>query len=164
MPESLDDDGLMAELRRIAADVDPVPDAVVAAAHAAIETRDVDRRLAELIAELVADSEATAPGQAFEAVRQGPDSPAADRLLSFAGEGVGVELEVVGGRGDLVLIGQITGAVAGACELERGDGRRLPVELDELGRFLVPRQGGGPVRLRCRRPDGRAVVTGWVNL
>jgi hypothetical protein len=159
MHENLDDDGMIAELRRIAADVDPVPDPVVAAAHAAIETRDLDRRLAELIA----DSEATAPDQAFEPVRQGPDAPATDRLLSFAGGGVGVELEVLGGGGDdLVLMGQVTGAAR--CELERGDGRRLPVELDELGRFLVRELRGGPVRLICSRPDGGEVVTGWVNL
>jgi hypothetical protein len=160
MHENLDDDGLMAELRRIAADVDPVPDSVVAAAHAAIETRDVDRRLAELIA----DSAAATEDQAFEPVRQAPDAPATNRLLSFAGDGVGVELEIVGQDDELALMGQVTGAAAGACELERGDGRRIAVEVDDLGRFLVPDFRRGPVRLRCRRPDGGEVVTGWINL
>ncbi|MFD0744362.1 hypothetical protein ACFQ1L_23015 [Phytohabitans flavus] len=61
----LDDDALMAELRRIAAEVDPVPPSVIEAARAAIFTRHLDHELAEL----VADSADAGSGLLYEAVR-----------------------------------------------------------------------------------------------
>ena len=155
-----DDDALLARLRTIAAETDAVPDAVIAAARAAIETRNLDNELAALIA----DSAATTPDQTFEAVRGGLPGSVAERLLSFEGGGVQVELEVAR-RGDgLTLIGQVIGVVPGECVLERGTGRDQTVDLDELGRFLAEGVPAGPARLRCRSSTGRTVVTAWVSL
>jgi hypothetical protein len=155
-----DDDAILARLRTIAAHTDAVPDAVLAAARASIETRDLDSELAALIA----DSAATTPAQTFEAVRSGSPAGVAERLLSFEGAGVQVELEVVRGGDGLTLIGQLVGVEPGECVIERAGGRAETVHLDELGRFLAEGVPAGPARLRCRSTTGRTVVTAWVSL
>jgi hypothetical protein len=155
-----DDDALLARLRAISAQTDAVPDAVLAAARAAIETRNLDNELATLIA----DSAATTPDQAFEAVRRGPPGSVAERLLSFEGGGVQVELEVARHGDGLTLMGQVVGVAPGECVLERGTGPDETLHLDELGRFLAEGVPAGPARLRCRSTTGRIVVTAWVSL
>lgn len=151
------DDDLLARLRSIAAEVDPVPDAVRRAAQAAVGTRDLDGELARL----VADSAATSPALAYQPVRRA--DPVDDRFLTFDGGGLHIELEVTGTEAGMTLFGQVTGAPA-ECVLERGDGRREALPLDPLGRFHSSRLSPGPVRLRCRFRSGRPVTTPWVNL
>ena len=150
-----DDDALLAWLKRVAAEADPMPGDITAAAHEAIGLHDLDGELAELIA----DSAGLTPE--YDAVRR---TEAADRLLSFEGGGVRVELEIVRDDGELTVIGQVIGASPVDCELEYGDGRRETLPLDDLGRFLVDRRRSGPVRIRCRSVDGSPVLTSWVNL
>jgi hypothetical protein len=154
------DDALLARLRALAGRIDGVPDHVTTAAHAAIEMRDLDGELAAL----VADSAADAPELTFEAVRGGSAHGTVERLLSFDGGGVRVELEVDRSGDGLTLIGQLHGVEPGGCVLERGDGHRELLDPDELGRFLLPRVAPGPARLRCRSTAGRLVRTSWVNL
>jgi hypothetical protein len=162
-----DDDGLVAALRRVAAAVDPVPDEVQAAARAAIGTRDLDRRLADLIADSAdpVGDDPLDPAPAFDVVRTWVgDGPANSRLLSFASDDVQLDLEV-SGRGDrLEVIGQFTGVSTDGCVLEFGDGDQLVLEVDSLGRFLVDEVRPGPVRARCRSAGGASVVTAWVTL
>ena len=153
-----DHDDLLARLRSVAAEVDPVPDAVRRAARAAIATRDLDGQLARL----VADSAAASPALAYQPVRRA--DLADDRFLTFDGGGLVVELEVTGAADDLTLIGQLIGGRPAECVLEHGDGRREVLRLDSLGRFLLTRVSPGPVRLRCRDLAGAAVTTSWVNL
>ncbi|MBO0867991.1 MAG: hypothetical protein J2P15_05455 [Micromonosporaceae bacterium] len=148
------DGELLARLARILAEVEPVPEPVLAAADAAIGTRDPDAELADLIA----DSTAGRAG-GYEPVRHAGTSA---RLLSFDGGGLRVELEVLPDDGTLTLLGQVFGA-ARECALESGGGQSRPVELDELGRFLVGGLATGPVRLSCRSATAR-VVTSWVTL
>ena len=150
-----DDDALLAWLKRVAAEADPMPGDITAAAHEAIGLYDLDGQLAELIA----DSAGSTPE--YDAVRR---TETADRLLSFEGGGVRVELEIVPDDAELTVIGQVLGASPEGCELEYGDGRREPLPLDDLGRFLVDRRRSGPVRIRCRSVDGSPVITSWVNL
>lgn len=152
------DDDLLDRLRGIAGSIDPVPAAVLEAARAAVETRDLDGELAGL----VADSADVASGRGFEPVRRGPE-PVDDRLLSFDGGGVRIEVEVIGDGGGLTVIGQLTG-VADRLEFEHGNGRRAEVPVDELGRFLLGGLLPGPVRLRCRSASGAQVTTSWINL
>jgi hypothetical protein len=161
------DDALVAELRRIADEVDPVPDVVSAAARAAITTRDLDRELAVLVGDSAAyDSTETAMSGAFgfDPVRAGPADATAGRLLAFAGGGVTVDLEVSGQSDQLTLLGQLSGAAAEPCTLEYADGSRREVPLDDVGRFVVSGVRGGLVRLRCRSASGRPVVTDWVTV
>lgn len=151
MSRDEDDDLLIERLRRVAAEADAVPENVLAAARAALATRDPDVELARLVAD---SAEA-----GFEPVRSGP---VAARLLAFDGGGVRVDLDVEATAGHTILIGHVSGA--DACVLERGDGGRQLVPLDELGRFLVSGVRPGPLRLRCRGPAGRTVTTSWVTV
>jgi hypothetical protein len=154
------DDELLDWLRRVAADADPVPEDIGVAARAAIMLHDLDGELAELIA----DSNGTTSDVEYEAVRRAAADPTADRLLSFEGGGVRVELEILPGDDGLTVIGQLDGAAPEGCELEYGDGHRETVQLDELGRFLLDQARRGPVRMRCSSVRGSPVVTSWVNL
>ena len=160
------DDELVAELRRVASTIDPVPDDVRTAARAAISTRDLDRQLADLIADSAGgDDEVQGSAAAFEQVRTWTgDGPASSRLLSFAGGDVQVDLEVSEHGDGVDVMGQFTGASIGECVLEYANGERLPLEVDSLGRFLVNGVRRGPVRARCRSTDGAAVTTAWVTI
>lgn len=151
----LDDDALMAELRRVAAEVDPVPPGVVEAARAAIATRHLDHE----IAELVADSADAGSGLLFEAVR-GP-GVGESRLLTFDGGGVQVDVDLAPMGSGLRVIGQFTGPVT-ECALEHGDGGALEVAVDELGRFVADGVPAGPMRLRYRSDIGQMVRTAWL--
>jgi len=164
-----EDDDLLAELRRVAAAVDPVPEVVWASAQAAISTRDLDRHLADLIADSARPSSEGAAddagADAFENVRTwNGDGPASSRLLSFANGDVHVDLEVSEHGQALLVIGQFTGAAREECGLEFADGERLALDVDDLGRFLVDGVRRGLVRARCRSATGEPVVTAWVAL
>jgi hypothetical protein len=150
----LDDDALVARLRRLAAEADPMPDEVRAAALLALATRDLDGELAQLIG----DSLET---EAFEAVRA---DPGAGRLLTFAGGGVQVDLEVAASGPQVSLIGQLTGADRAGCALERAGGPTEPLDVDDLGRFLAGPLDRGPIRLRLRSAAGAPVLTAWVTV
>jgi hypothetical protein len=157
------DDELLHELRRIAAEVDPVPDLVFEAARAAITMGDLDGELAVLVGDSAADAgEPALRGLAYDLVRSGTSG--GGRLLSFVGGGVQVDLEVTGGADHLTLFGQLAGAAADGCVLERGNGARRGVEVDELGRFLLTDALPGPVRLRCRSVSGTPVTTTWTTI
>jgi hypothetical protein len=150
-----DDDALMAELRRVAAEVDPVPPGVIDAARAAIATRHLDHELAEL----VADSADADSGLLFEPVR-GPGM-AESRLLTFDGGGVQVDVDLAPEGHGLRVIGQFTGPVT-QCAVERGDGSAQDVAVDELGRFVADDVPPGPMRLRYRSEIGQLVRTAWL--
>jgi hypothetical protein len=150
-----DDDLLMADLRRIAAEVDPVPPGVVESARAAITTRHLDHELADL----VADSADADSGLLFEAVR-GP-GVAESRLLTFDGGGVQVDVDLAPAGSGLRVIGQFTAPVTD-CAVERGDGSAVEVAVDELGRFVADDVATGPLRLRYRTEAGSLVRTAWL--
>lgn len=150
-----DDEALMAALRRIAAEVDPVPPSVVEAARAAILTRYLDHEIAELVADSADDDSELR----YEAVR-GP-GVAESRLLTFDGGGVQVDVDLAPAGSGLRLIGQFTGPVT-ECGVERGDGGAVEVEVDELGRFVVDGVPTGPFRLRYRSAVGQLVRTAWL--
>ncbi|MEN3309817.1 MAG: hypothetical protein V7603_6019 [Micromonosporaceae bacterium] len=155
------DDELVDRLSRIAAEADPVPQTVRLAARAAFSTRDLDGELAALVGDSAMDAES---GLAFEPVRGGSGGPvAASRMLSFAGGGVQVDLEIsrYGARVD--VIGQFAGAEPGGCALEYVGREPRTLDLDDLGRFLVSGADPGTVRLRCTSAAGTPVVTSWIT-
>lgn len=159
--DELGDDELIGALRRVAAEADPVPDDVIAAARAALGTRDLDAELAVL----VADSASAAGGAelAFEPVRTAAEPVPDSRLLTFRGGGIELDVEV-SGQGPVVdLVGQLTGGTAGECVLEHPGGR-YPLDPDPLGRFLITGVRRGPARIRCRTVTGAPVLTAWVTI
>lgn len=153
LPEAADGE-LIARLRRVAARADPVPEALLGAARAALGLRELDARVAELVRDSAVDAAATAV--------RGPGA----RLLSFeapsaqAGDAV-IECEVTarGARRDLV--GQLVGAVAAVVQVQVAGAEPVDTGVDEHGRFAVSGLPAGPLRLRCPLADGSTLMTSW---
>jgi hypothetical protein len=158
------DSALIAWLRRVAAEADPVPGGVYLAAAAAIDSRDLDAELADLLGDSAMDADSRDAGElAFEVVRRGPGTSAAStRMLAFAGGAVRIDMEITEHGGGVDLVGQFTGTTGEGCVLEYSDGHRLVLELDDLGRFLLSGVDRGTLRVRCLSARGIRMVTSWV--
>jgi hypothetical protein len=135
---------LMARLRNAAAELDPVPAHVLAAARAALDTR----RLDEELAALVADSALADAG-----VRA---ADAEVRLLSFEAADVSLELQVEYRGDDVSVRGLVTGATGDAVIEVAGERHTAPV--DE-GWFAVTGLPRGATRVHIG-----PIVTSWVQL
>ncbi len=146
--DDADEATLMAELRRMASIVDPVPADAVAAARSAFAWRTMDAELAELTADSAID--------AFAAGVRGSTMPA---LLTFEASGLTIELEVSAIGGERRLIGQLVPPAPGAVEV-RHRGGVVSVKADTMGRFSVDGVTAGPVNLRCAA-DMTVVETDW---
>jgi hypothetical protein len=151
-PGNPSDDELLAQLRDIAAETDPVPELLLDAARSAFELHDLDAMLAEL----VHDSALDAPAMA---IRGG----GAERILSFVVQALAVECQITarGSRRD--LLGQLVGGRAERMDVQvTGAVETLPVNAS--GRFSVRDLPAGPFRLRCRLADGTGLVTSWAAI
>jgi hypothetical protein len=137
------DERLLARLRDVAAEYDPVPADVLAAARAALTTR----RLDEELAALVADSALADAG--VRAAR--PEV----RLLTFEAADVSLELQVEY-RDDRVSVrGLVTGAAGDAVVEVAGERHAVPI--DE-GWFAVTGLPRGATRVSVA-----GTTTSWVN-
>jgi hypothetical protein len=153
VPELSDDDlQLLARVREVYAEIDPVPSYVIAAAKAAIAWRSIDSELAEL----VEDTELTPAS--------GVRSGAAPRLVTFEADTLTVEVEIAE-TGDRCrrLMGQLVPPSGGEVEIRNAE-RTQVVEADDLGRFSAANVPPGPVSLVCRLRGTaeRPVVTSWI--
>ena len=151
-PGNPSDDELLAELRDMAAQADPVPEPLLDAARMAFELRDLDAMLAEL----VHDSAVDAPAMT---IRGG----GTERILSFAVRALAVECQITvrGSRRD--LLGQLVGGLAEEMDVQV-TGAITTVPVNDAGRFSVRGLPAGPFRLRCRLSDGTGLVTSWAAL
>lgn len=152
MPELSDDDlQLLAKVREVYAEIDPVPPHVVAAAKAAIAWRSIDSELAEL----VEDTELTP----VAGVRSG----AAPRLVTFEADTLTVEVEISETGDRRRLMGQMVPPTAGEVEIRNAECTQV-VEADDLGRFSAADVPPGPVSLVCRLRGTaeRPVITSWI--
>jgi hypothetical protein len=143
------DDDLVAELREVAALVDPLPDEVMAAARSAFAWRTMDADLAELLQDAATD-------MSLVGVR-GPETAT---LLTFQGPGLELEVEVVMAGPRRRLLGQLVPGLPGRVEVRHRVGRS-EVAADEVGRFTAEDVPPGPVSLRCQAAEGRWVETDW---
>jgi hypothetical protein len=158
-PDERQDEELLAAYRRIGGIVDQTPPDVLIAARAAFLARDLDGE----IAVLTGDSRTVETETVYMPVRAEPDPAQGRWLLTFEGGGIRVDIEVSEERGQLRLLGLLSGASNGECYLESaGNERRL--DLDTLGRFVVEGVAHGPIRLRCQSCDGMRVTTSWVTI
>lgn len=154
-----DDDALMAELRHVVSQLDPIPEPVQIAARAAIEWRTLERELAALVHDSAVDTAALA----VRGVDAGP------RALTFEAPGltIEVEAEVVAESGSLCLVGQLVPPQAADVAVRHGD-ELIAVRADERGRFAARGVAPGPVSLRCRLDAapgaGRLVETAWLTV
>jgi hypothetical protein len=147
------DDDLEARLRTLAADLDPAPSHVTAAAKAAWELRDLDTQIATLVADSWRDEPAVATR----------DRVGTLRMLTFTSDGASIEVDVETDTvtGTRRLRGFVTGAT-GDLVIERGATRlTVPVVDDQ---FDVEGLEPGPARLSVVGEDGMRVVTTWVSL
>jgi hypothetical protein len=155
----LDDDALLARLRRVAGHMEPVPLTALIAARAAIEWRGLDAELAAL----VHDSAVDAHVLAVRGVAAGP------RALTFAVPDLTIEIEteVAGETGALSLAGQLVPPQAADVTIRHGE-QMIAVRADERGRFAARGVAPGPLSLRCRLDaasgDSRLVETAWLTV
>jgi hypothetical protein len=135
-------DPLYAELRRLSAMVDPVPDHVRAAAEAAGALVTPDWDWLDTLTDTVL-------------VRAG-----APRQLSLGRAGVPVlELELHRGA-DLLVTGLL---LDGPALVEvRWAGGAVPADTDDTGCFRAAGLPLAPLRVVVRRPDERALATRWL--
>ena len=150
------DDELEAELRRLAADREPVPAELRQAAVDAFSWRDIDAEIAELVYDSLLDADAAA------LVR----GPADQRLVSFAVGGMTIDLEVTSVGAGRTVMGQIAPPQRATVDI-RHPRDTVTVEAVALGRFRSGPLPSGPASLRLRPPpgaDGPAIVTDWVAL
>ena len=146
------DDPLLAQLRRLAHTVDPVPHEVTAYARAALGWRRVDTELAELLE----DSRLEVAGMRSVAE--------ATRSLTFRSSDLQVDVEVDESGDGTLLLGQLVPAVGAEVDVQRDDGTTLATaSADDLGRFRFELPAGGRIRLVVRRPaPAPPVETSWI--
>ena len=150
------DDEILSELRRLAAEVDPVPWEVTSYAKAALGWR----RLEADLAELRSDS-ALRLTPAF--ARSG-EAPA--RSVTFRADGLDIDLSIQDDDGRLVLMGQLTPPGPARIEVQRDDSSvAATADADSLGRFRIELAEGGRVRLLVLRDAPiRPVETSWIGI
>jgi hypothetical protein len=151
-PSEVADDELIVRLRGIASRADPVPEALFAAASAALGLRELDVRVAELVRDSAVGASAT------------PVRGLGARLLSFETADTVIECEVTarGARRD--VIGQLVGAVAAALRAEVAGSSAVDARVDDDGRFSVSDLPAGLFRLRCSLADGTTLMTSWTTV
>jgi hypothetical protein len=142
---------LLAEVRTVLEEVDPVPDAVLTSARAALTWLTID-------AELAALAEDTALASA------GVRSTGLTRSLTFESDAgvLAFEVSVAGVAGELR---QIVGQADRPADLAvRHNGDPITVTTDEQGRFRLDGVQAGPVSLHCvfRDTPESPIVTSWI--
>lgn len=149
----LDDDALVARLRAVASEADPVPPLVLDLARTAFVVHDLDAELAVL---LVDSAEA---GAEPVGVRGDGDV----RLLSYEAAAVGLELQVETRDGKRTLLGQVLGARPASIVVESGDDE-VAVVPDSQGLFRADGLATGRLRLRLVTATGLTVLTPWTSV
>ena len=149
------DDPLLAELRRLAGVVDPVPDQVTAYARAALGWRRIDAELAELLVD--SQLEATAGTRSVSA---------SERTLTFRARDLDIDVELQDGDEKVVVLGQLAPAGAAEIDAQRDDGSTVAsAAADELGRFRLSLEPGTRIRLVVRRdPPAPPIETSWIDV
>lgn len=150
----MEDDELQDALAAAAQRLDPPPEASVLAARSALAYRDLDARLAELVAD------------SAETELAGVRSTTAVRLVTFQAEVLAVDLEVAPTGNTCTCTGQIVPARQGHVLVRHGGGE-VEVEADEIGRFRAEHVARGPVSLRITVGEGadrHVVDTSWLTI
>jgi len=147
---------LLAILRDMIEETDPVPAALAAAARASFTWRTVDAELAELTSDSALD------GAAVRSTR-------APRMLTFTAGETTLVVEVAplaaDPQAERRLLGQLVAPRPAEVEVRHGTGS-LTVSADEFGRFLAEPVPAGPVSLACRfaAAGEPSIVTSWVSV
>ena len=146
---------LIEELRRLATEVDPVPNEVTSYAKAALGWRRIDAELAELLSDSALDYESLALTRSSEKAR----------AISFAATDLEIDLEIRTADTGLLMLGQLAPPSRATINVERDDGTETQtVDADDLGRFRVELAEGGRIRLHVQRDSRLDVETSWISV
>ena len=151
MPDSWDDEQLLAALKESLQAGRAVPPGFVEAGKSAYAWRNIDAELASLTYDSVRDTE-RAPILRSET--------ASIRTLTFTSAHVIIELEV----SEESLLGHLIPAREGTVEIQGPDGAVAAVPVDKLGWFPIDPIPASPFRLQYHATDGTDVLTGWITL
>ena len=152
------DELLMAELRALFAEVDPVPPLVSETAKASLGWRRLDADLAELLSDSALEEESFA-------LARGSGAPA--RAVTFSSTGLTIDIEVHVDGPERTLLGQLSPAAPATVEIQTVNDAQFSAEADRLGRFRVRLPAGGSIRLRVLGAGGGAgppVETSWITV
>ena len=149
------DERVLGELRRLAGELDPVPDEVTAYAKAALSWRRVDAELAELLSDSALEPESLAATRGL----------AQARWIVFRASALELDVALRQAVDGSVFLGQLAPPGPAAIEVQRDDGSVAAAgEADELGRFRLELATGGRIRLLVRRePPAPPVETSWLD-
>jgi len=156
VPDETGHADLEEELRRVVAQIDSVPTALLEAAVGAFTWRTIDSDLAELVFDSLVDQHDAA------LVRGSTDA----RMLSFRASTVTIEVEVTSTGDSRMLVGQIVPPQSATVDICQGDSVTT-LEADELGRFTAGPLHAGPTSLRCSFGGDSpqpSVATDWVAI
>lgn len=158
-----DEERILADLRRIAASVDPVPSHVVECARAALSLRRLDAELLDLVRDSADDR------SGLLMVRGESDV----RMLSFEFPPVTVEVQVTEQHGGCDLVAHVSGIELAGAQVEAQEAQmgtrtasrpdRRDLDTDD-GTLVVERLPSGLVRLHLTSVDGRLYATSWIRI
>jgi hypothetical protein len=147
-PNLMDDDALLASLRdALASARHPRTEVLIAQGQEAYAFGSVSEEFAALVYDSVLTGDLAGASRAADDVRT---------VIFESDNGVSLEVEV----GVDTIVGQVAPPAPASVLAEFADGRRLPLDTDELGCFTMPFPGRGVVRFHLTR-DGRTTVTDW---
>jgi hypothetical protein len=147
-----DEERILADLRRVAARVDPVPPVVIENARAALGLHRLDAELLDLVRDSADE------GAELVTVRGDTDV----RMVSFEFPPVTVEVQVTETSGWCDLVAHVSGIDLADARVETGSDRR---ELDtDDGTLVVEGIPNGLVRLHLGAADGRRFATSWLRV
>jgi hypothetical protein len=148
-------DLLLDELRRIAAVVDPIPEALVHAGRESLTWLRVDAELAELLSDSVVDDERLALVRSSGGVR----------AVTFEADGFTIELDILDDGAQRTLVGQLVPAASAEIEVQTSTAP-LTVTADTHGRFRVENVPPGRMRLRVTGHPAAAAPTetSWITI
>ena len=146
---------LLDELRRIAAVVDPIPEALVHAGRESLTWLRVDAELAELLSDSVVDDERLALVRSSGGVR----------AVTFEADGFAIELDILDDGAQRTLVGQLVPAASAEIEVQTS-AAPTTVTADAHGRFRVENVPAGRMRLRVTGHPAAAAPTetSWITI
>ena len=153
------DDPLVAELRELFTQADPVPASVTELAKASLGWRRLDAELAELLSDSLLEERAAA------GVRGGGDGLPV-RSVRFMASADTIDLDIHVDGQQRTLLGQITPPASVEIEVETAAGTIASVQSDELGRFRAKLPEAELIRLVIKHGPhvGSRVVTSWITI